>query len=185
MEFNKIRVKPYCKMMGVSLKMEKLLELVKLPVKTILALSVATGLILFLPNNIIHKLYIDNLKEKYGFIIGIVFIISISIVFINIIIYIFNTIKEKISILKLKFYRKKILKSLDESEKNVLLEFMNSANKTVRLPIHSGTTIKLQNYKIISPAGNNHIVDARYMEIPYFIQPWAYEYLNKHKNLLE
>lgn len=64
--------------------------LLKLPLKIIVALCFGSGLILFLPNKIIEKMYMMSFRNNLGFIIGIVFIVSLSIVVCSIIVFIFS-----------------------------------------------------------------------------------------------
>lgn len=52
------------------------------------ALSVASGLLLFLPNVIIEKLYMTSFRDKYGFAIGIVFVVSTSILVVFLVVII-------------------------------------------------------------------------------------------------
>lgn len=59
--------------------MKNIVDFLKLPPRILGALSVASGLLLFLPNAIIEKLYMTSFRDKYGFAIGIVFVVSTSI----------------------------------------------------------------------------------------------------------
>ena len=57
--------------------MKDFVNLLKLPPKILAGLAIASGLLLFLPDKIISKLYMDSLKSKYGFLIGVIFIVTI------------------------------------------------------------------------------------------------------------
>ena len=56
-----------------------IMDFFKLPTKIMVAIALATGMILFLPDSLISKMYMDGFRNEYGFIIGAVFVVSISI----------------------------------------------------------------------------------------------------------
>ena len=47
--------------------MKNIVDFLKLPPRILGALSVASGLLLFLPTVIIEKLYMTSFRDKYGF----------------------------------------------------------------------------------------------------------------------
>ncbi|MGL5379745.1 super-infection exclusion protein B [Clostridium sp.] len=49
------------------------MEFLKLPTKIMLALGLASGVILFLPDTIVEKMYMIEFRDKYGFVIGVIF----------------------------------------------------------------------------------------------------------------
>lgn len=53
---------------------DNITSLLKLPNKIVASIALSTGLTLFLPDSIINKLYINSLKDKYGFIVGFIFL---------------------------------------------------------------------------------------------------------------
>ncbi|GAE48415.1 super-infection exclusion protein B [Mesobacillus boroniphilus] len=102
-------------------------ELLTLPPKILAALAVGTGLILFLPNDIIDKLYLVLFKEKFGFVLGITFTVSVSILLMSAIVFIINSIlsswlsKKRIqqykqNLFKLNMYEKSIIAALSERQ---------------------------------------------------------------------
>ena len=66
------------------MKVKDFIDFLKLPPNILAALSLVTGIILFVPDKALSKLYMVDFRNNYGFIISIVFLIStaISIVFI-------------------------------------------------------------------------------------------------------
>ncbi|TMN21881.1 superinfection exclusion B family protein [Lentibacillus cibarius] len=165
--------------------MNNIVNILKLPPTIMSGLAIASGLLLFLPDHIIDKLYMTDLKEEYGLLIGGVFIISVSILVSYIGVSVSKAIYSKIINEKRVKLRKKQLKKLNNEEKELLKYFMDQPDKTLKLPMNNGITIKLQYYKIITPAGNNHLVLATDMRIPYFLQPWVQEFLSVNPHLLE
>ena len=75
--------------------MKNIVDFLKLPPRILGALSVASGLLLFLPNVIIEKLYMTSFRDKYGFAIGIVFVVSTSILVVFLVVIIAKKIKGK------------------------------------------------------------------------------------------
>lgn len=63
-----------------------IMDFFKLPTKIMVAIALATGMILFLPDELISKMYLDGFRNEYGFIIGAAFVVSVSILTIGIII---------------------------------------------------------------------------------------------------
>ena len=63
-----------------------LADFFKLPTKIMFALALASGMILFLPENIVSKMYMVDFRNKYGFAIGLLFLISFSILIVTVVI---------------------------------------------------------------------------------------------------
>lgn len=153
--------------------MKEFIGLLKLPPKLLLGVAIASGLLLFLPDIIILRLYMDGFKEKFGFFVGIAFIVSISILVSNLIVVLWKKGKKKYYDKRWERKRKNLLKNLEPEDKEVIILMLNDPDKTAMLPINNGTVIKLRSYKIITPAGSNHLINPLDMRIPYFVQPWV------------
>ena len=164
--------------------MKDIASLLKLPPKILAGLAIASGLLLFLPSNIISRLYMDNFKSTYGFVIGVVFIVTISILSSYLFITIGKSVMKIYNNKQLIKHRRAFLEKLDNEDKILIKEMMNQASKTLELPMKHGTVIKLSYYKVISPAGSNHMVDPLDMRITYFLQPWVIEEITANPNLL-
>ena len=93
--------------------MKNIVDFLKLPPRILGALSVASGLLLFLPNVIIEKLYMTSFRDKYGFAIGIVFVVSTSILVVFLVVIIAKKIKDKYYNKRLKKARVAYLKRID------------------------------------------------------------------------
>mgnify|MGYP000115529106 FL=1 len=93
--------------------MKNIVDFLKLPPRILGALSVASGLLLFLPNVIIEKLYMTSFRDKYGFAIGIVFVVSTSILVVFLVVIIAKKIKGKYYNKRLKKARVAYLKRID------------------------------------------------------------------------
>ena len=56
-----------------------LADLIKAPIKIIIAIMLSSGIILFSPEEVVSKLYMVDFRNNYGFFISIVFLITFSI----------------------------------------------------------------------------------------------------------
>lgn len=150
-------------------------ELLTLPPKILAALAVGTGLILFLPNDIIDKLYLVLFKEKFGFVLGITFTVSVSILLMSAIVFIINSILSSwLSKKRIQQYKQNLFK-LNMYEKSIIAALSERPDNTLNLPINKGITRTLTHYQIISPVSSQAIVygDSNEWSMPYFLQPWV------------
>ena len=67
--------------------MKDFISFLKLPPSILSALALASGFIIFAPTKLLERLYFVDFKDKFGFYIGLVFIISISILLVYLIIF--------------------------------------------------------------------------------------------------
>ena len=67
-----------------------LADFFKLPTKIMFAIAIASGLILFLPDSIVTKMYMVDFRNKYGFAIGLVFLISFSILIVTVLVSVYK-----------------------------------------------------------------------------------------------
>lgn len=162
-----------------------LMDFLKLPSNIMSAILLTSGMILFLPDKIIRKMYMLDFKNKYGFIIGAAFIISISILMVGILISIYKFLYKKHSNFKVKKNSKKLLESLDMYKKTIVYMLYKEDNNTHEFPLNDGAVVFLDHWMVIQKATSQYAVsDMRNPEFPYFLQPWVVDYLQKDENLL-
>lgn len=164
--------------------MKDFASLLKLPPKILAGLAIASGLLIFLPSNVISRLYMDSLKLNYGFVIGAVFIVSISILSCYTFITVGKSVLRKYNNKQFIRHRKMFLEKLDYEDKVLIKEMMNQISKTLELPMKHGTVIKLSYYNVITPAGSTHMVNPLDMRITYFLQPWVIAEVTANPDLL-
>lgn len=161
-------------------------ELLKLPTKIIVAICIATGSILFLPNKLIEKMYMTNFRNKYGFIIGIVFIISASILIVSFAIRFYEFINEMYSKKKFDKNIKKLLQELDAYKRLLVYGLYTQDNHTSELPLNDGAVIYLEKMMVINKATTQYAVsDLQNPVFPYFLQPWVIKELDNNEELLK
>lgn len=164
------------------------IEFLKLPPNILAAISIVTGLLLFLPDNYIEKLYMDNFRNNYGFIISILFLISSTILIVLLFTYTIKYISNKISNRKIKKGKIKYLMNADKNKTNLIKEFINDSTHTLTLPMNDGLVIELSHFGIITMAGGTQLVDMGFdnsVNLKYFLQPWVINLIKNNDELKE
>lgn len=162
-----------------------IMDFLKLPTKIMVAIALATGMILFLPDSLISKMYMDEFRNEYGFIIGAVFVVSISILTIGVIISIYNYFYERHKQKRIKENSGKLLASLDDYKKTIVYLLYNEDNHTHELPLNDGAVVFLENMMVIGKDTNQYFVDDIINPMfPYLLQPWVIEKLQNDEELL-
>lgn len=127
-----------------------LFDLRKLPTKFFFLVSVVSGFILFVNERFLNeRLFLDNLKEKHGWILGIIFILTSGLVFVNFVIWVFKSIQRRILINKWKKKFAKRIRTLDRFEKAILREFILNGQKSIDMPIDNSAVAGLLNNNIL------------------------------------
>lgn len=149
--------------------------------KYILVISLISGFLIFGDINIINKFALSYFVENFRLWIGIVFLISTGFWLVDIILIIIKQVKTKYVRFKNSRAREERLKHLTIEEKAILSKYITGKTKTQILDYRNGTVCELEAFKIIRQASN---LSEYHTMFSYNIQPWAWEYLNKHKDLL-
>lgn len=162
-----------------------IMDFFKLPTKIMVAIALATGMILFLPDSLISKMYMDGFRNEYGFIIGAVFVVSISILTIGVIISIYNYFYEMHKQKRIKENSSKLIASLDDYKKTIVYLLYNEDNHTHELPLNDGAVVFLENMMVIGKTTSQYFVDdITNPMFPYSLQPWVIEKLQNDEELL-
>lgn len=160
-------------------------EILTLPLTIMAALTLASGIFLFSPTVLIEKMYMIDFRDKYGFIIGIVFIVSISILIVNLIYSISTSISNANA--KKNFFAtaENRLQKLNSYQKAIIYALYEQDNRTLPLPLHDGAVHELEQNMMIGKATTQYLVsDLNNALFPYLLQPWVADELNNKPNLL-
>ena len=143
--------------------LKAIFDLTKLPTKFFFLLSAVSGFMLFIDQKFLNeKLFLDNVKEKYGWALAIVFVLATGLVIVNFIIWIFKSIQQKILIKKWKKKFTERVKTLDRFEKAILREFILNGRKSVEMPIDNPSVSGLLDNNILvmnRSLGNSSIMN--------------------------
>ena len=170
--------------MSVDDIIEKLFDNFKKITPALVAVTILTGLILFLPENILFRMSLDKIRDSWKQIIGMLFLLSITLIFTMIFFSLISRItliwRKKINRINLKNkYRK-----LSITQKAIILELLRSKGKTIMLDKNSGDTIYLVNKMFLhqpdqfySLGWNNEMI------LTYVPQLWLMELYNEDPEL--
>lgn len=156
-----------------------------LSIHLMLSILLSTGFILFLPDQILERMYLLEARDRYGVLIGMIFIISMFIILLKFFSYFVSKIKKWYMEGKTLKNWESNLKKLNQKEKEIIKRFTETDTNTLLLPMNSGIVIRLENITIIGKAANHHMVDMRNPQFPYFLQPWVYDYIKKNPNYFD
>lgn len=109
------------------------MEIFKLPPSILAAISIVTGLMLFLPEKIINIFYLLDFKNKYGPAIGRVLIISITMLMILTVMWSSKKLNNKYKSKKYIKEKIKYLAELDNNKTNLIKKFIKQPDYSYRL----------------------------------------------------
>lgn len=132
----------------------KLIVHLKDSIKHIWAITIATGLLLFLPDRSLEKLHVLKFTQDYGAYIGVVFIVTIVLACINVVNAVWKVFSRKRNRAKALLAISNSLQNLDAQEQAVLREFFIQGQNTLRLPIDHPVVAGLSAKGILVGVGN-------------------------------
>ena len=166
---------------GTAVK--EILKLLKTPY-ILITFALASGLILFLPDDIINKMYMLDFRNKFGFVLGMIFWFSSTLLIVMLGAKLFKRYENKRINKKMQEGMKKFLINMkNRGEIEIITQMLKEDDYTLELPINSGAVIKLQHYYIITPAGSSHYVEMDNPCISYFLQPGVFKAIEEDEEL--
>jgi len=161
----------------------KLIEGLKLPTKTVLALCIAAGLLLFPPDNFLKILGLDSIVNANRPYIGGVFVIALCLLTVSVLAAFVQFVKPWVTqALWIKRHAKR-LQCLNPEEKEILAYYITNQTRSQALDYRSGTVNALVREQIIVRGSNVGYPGG--FNFSYVIQPWAWEFLNENVYFLE
>ena len=152
----------------------------KLPNKIMASLALASGMILFLPNTMVEKMYMVDFRNKFGFATGLIFIVSFSILLITSLATCYKYFLHKYLMIKFKATAKKRLNALDTYQKALIYDLYCEDNHTDELPLHDGAVNFLEHSMMIAKATTQYMVsNLNNACFPYMLQPWVISKLQR------
>lgn len=166
--------------MGLDKAMKAILDFLKQPLKYSIGLGAAAAIALFFPNSVVTQMgllkYRDEAKPYLGGILLLCMAVAIAAAI--------GAGVRKWDHHSFLRSGKKRLHRLTVEEKQILRQYVNGQTRSVHLSINSGVVSGLVSEGIIyrsSDLSNPHYGRTAFA---YNIQPWAWDYLNKHGDLL-
>lgn len=162
-----------------------IIEGLKLPIKILIPIASVTGAILFLPTEVVSQLYLTDFKEQWGFVIGIIFLISTAISIQELLIKGYKKCENYYYKKKFKEIQPKILKRLSLQEVTVVTLLNGSPGGTLFLPINNGIVVKLENKKVISKTTSQcGVSDLTNPMFPYTLNTWVESIFRENEEVL-
>ena len=159
----------------------KLIEWIKLSPKYLVPIGLVSGFLLFANKTILERFGLVEFVTDFRSWVGIVFLLASALILTDIIIHFIEWIKINYKNLRRNRFRLERFKNLTPEEKDILLGYLVQETRTQYFPINDGVVKGLEAEKIIFRSSN---IGELY-SWSFNIQPWAWEYLNKHSELLE
>jgi hypothetical protein len=161
---------------------KQVFDWLKLSGKQAFILCLITSIMLFSGDELLTNLGLVKAKESLQLWIGLVWLVSISILLAEIIYPACKWVSQKIKTsMNLKRYQKR-LHELTIDEKELLSEYIDRNTRTTSIKYSNGVAKELESAMVIRRASN---MAHHYDVFPYNIQPWAWEYLTKNPELLK
>lgn len=159
----------------------KILEWLKLSPKYLIPISLVSGFALFASSDILEIFGINSLVAQIRPYLGIIFLLSSALLITNVVMSVYFWIQNKYQEGNNLRMLQKRLHSLTDGEKRILEHYINNQTRSQYLSMLDGVVNGLELENIIFRSSN---VARGVDRWAYNIQPWAWEYLNKHRNLL-
>lgn len=165
-----------CQLMNINIAIDKIFEFCRKISPLLVAIAIFSGVLLFMPSNLLYKLHLMNIQDTYGENLGICFLFSTVLIIVIILEMIFHNIINYFKNQRLTRNLAKSFNKLDAIQKEIIISFYKSKKKSGMLKMTEGNTILLVNSGFIGrPA---QLSDGEYCE--YFLQPWVVDYFNSH-----
>jgi hypothetical protein len=160
----------------------KLLDWLKQPPRIIAAITIASGFILFSPLVWQKALRLDTAVYVTGPFPGIVFILGCSLLLTSVVASLYSAARKRYLRARSDRIRPMYLHGLTADEKTILRYYTVRRTRTQTLSVQCGKVAGLVAHQIIQRAANIAHAD---FDFDFNIEPWAWDYLQKHPNLLE
>lgn len=150
----------------------------KVPAAFLVAITCVLSLILFLPDDTAQKVAVDGFRKEYRIFIGPVFLLSVSFLVARVYISLYDLLGD----FQAKKVRNSYLKRLTAEEKGYLNSYIDGGVNSLMCGADDGVMGGLVAKGITYRAANvGDMIDG----FAYNLQPWAFEFLQKHPQLLE
>ena len=155
-------------------------DLFKLPNWIIYIICASAGSLLFLSDETLQKIYLFNIREEYGYILGLIFIVSLILGAGLILKYCYEKMKVTYDI----YYKGRcIILSLSTYEKAILFMMYKSENYTLKLRLGDGAVVHLKDENIITVISGCYFADVLGTEmllVPHVLQSWVIKLINSN-----
>lgn len=165
---------------------EKTFDNFKKITPALIAIALLSGMLLFLPIEILEKMSLNNLPDMWKQIIGIIFLLSLALIFTLVISSIFSYVCSKRKYKKFKENQRKKLQKLSPEQMKIVCKLLRSKEKAIKLDRNSGDTVYLLNGLFIhQPDQAVSLGWDNEMILVYVPQPWLIDLYNEEPELFK
>jgi len=161
--------------------LKPLFELLKQPLRYSVAIGIVVSIVLFSPDSIMSHLGLLKYRDEGKPYFGVILLLCIALAIAGAI----GAVVEKINDSRFLRARKRRLRRLSNGEKQVLRGYIDGQTRSQYFDVTSGLINGLVSESIIYRASNLSSPQYGMMAFAYNIQPWAWDYLNEHRDLLD
>ncbi len=165
---------------------EKAFDNFKKITPALLAIAIASGLVLFLPEAVLAKMSLNELDNAWKRVIGIVFIVSVALIITIVFVELFKKINDR---RKMKLIRKRTRENfinLSPEYKRLLIMMLKSDERSLDMDPRSGDTLYLLNGMYIHQAQSYMFVGPGCTStMKYTPQPWLIDLYNNEPELFQ
>ena len=163
---------------------EKTFDNFKKLTPALIAISLLTGMLLFLPDRILAEMHLEELPVLWSRIIGTVFLFSVALIITIMVSSVISYISSKSRNKKIRENLKKKVNMLSPRQKSIVLKVLRSEDKSISLDKNSGDTIYLVNnlflympQQVVSLGWDNEMI------LTYVPHPWLLDLYNEEPEL--
>ena len=156
----------------------KILGFFKLTPRHLATFAITSLIVFLMPTDFVKTIIPTPFRNYYRPISGLVFLLSISGLIVEVVIFISKPVSHYLFIQK----GKARLRSLTEEEKNILRKYVTGQSRTHHFSSMDGAASELETFGILVSSGEHyHVMQG----IPYGISDWALKYLKDNSRLLK
>ena len=167
----------------INMDFSKFLDWLKPTPKHYFAIAIVTAILLFSPRNFLERLGVNIIVDQFHPWFGVLFLLSIFLLLSYSVSPLYEFLKNKLKLRNITKNRIKRLHSLTKDEKALLRGYICENTRTQYLRPDDGVVRGLECEQIIYRA--SEIGAALSFEFAYNIQPWAWNFLMEHQELLD
>ena len=162
--------------------LDKIPQWIKIPLKILLpSLTIFSGVIMFSNERFLKKLYLLQFREDNGFIFGLLFTISISLIIVYVLFFILKKIIKELEIFRTERNYYRLFSNLADIYKKTLIDIYKSPTRSMHLELNDSVTSYLEGIRAIGRSN----LSIRYTIFDYYLQPWAEKCIDKFRTNIE
>lgn len=152
----------------------------------LIAVALASGLILFLPEIVLEKMALNDLPANLKKTISVAFIVACALILTITAVELYRAITVKLAPYRFRKNKRKHYINLPREYKKLLITLLESEKRSIELDPTSGDTLYLLNNQFIHQAQSYMFVGVGYTApVTYTPEPWLIDLYNKEPDLFK